>query len=1229
MKPNLVTGVRREGNMNRRNMFLQAAAVLAIVALPDQIARPANSMSAYDLAKVEGMEHFGGSTQARALLARNGFVVSDPFFRQLFEPYIKTQLPLFITTDSAWHTYHVLLEEGVKELEQIQSRRLAKFSRLLLDAANAQAARGEADFAELARYAEMGLAFQEVQVRESLAAAEKSRIETLRSGVGEVTWPIGFPLSAVNFRAASFYTQAPELADYFAARQWYASVVFRLRDARETRLALELAWLISSRAELSNLWHQLSVPFDVILAPTEDGDVSSYSEALRQVVGVDVSAAKITSRVAEAQQFLETRLPAPRINDQLLLPADYVRFGQVIKGFRLLPPRQLPCAVTFHHTTDPAIPKRMFPSGLDFLVASPTLRSPAAIRALELRSGKEVAAAAQKFNCEPFPDSLHGEAMKLLATLQKPPPAQAPPAMRTAAWADSQLWTQLGAWAEQRHTWALHTKISVSYAGMTDTPAGLVAPYPEFFASLGALTRKTAEALERAGLVEPFSVQAAGAEMLAQIKLRRQFHEVSRQARVREEDLMKEWSRVTQFERFFNSYCESRLKESRSSDAIRKAMDILLDELEALARRAADTGQANGTETETLRIFTTSRDRITQLLTEFAPVCERLAVLARKSGAGEQLTQDDEHWISAYGATLARFHFYEGNSYLVPRDDFPMVTRIFSSPVAQSVLYAGLGRPQALYVVIPAGGKQRLYQGAVMTYREFNRNASEPLDDESWRKLVFAGLTPPPPAFTRSFYAEADAKELLALIRREVSRKPKQGIEGDEDYEQSRQAEQAVELLHTRASRAELGDLFALVRKVARTHEDLGETLTRTIARLATPADLPELFALLPETARDQSRYQDGLVADVAEIIAALPWEPHQAQLVRWLEHPKPDVSSAALSILASRPEAIDVPTLVAGFDRQPPQTRRLYCRLFGKVVENAGAKKSLLRAARDTADGVRWQAVSAIYAAKWNDPTSIAALVARLDDTNWIVAAGAAYALGKLGAVEAAPALLGKFEAFRQLPPLPDEEWTRQISAASTAGMQESLRRNNPDQIPAHFLPLNSRQNRQRGELFSIFQPKEFRIRLWLDFAFEPVAIGALGELNHQPAVTVLLKELGGDYHTAAVEALRKLDPNRLEQTLFDLALDRRADGARRGLALNAICDSGGQARVHELLPLLDETAVIMPLREGADWRLCDHAAVVMSKLLEWEPGGQIVAQQTWRDDLIQKLREWAKSQP
>ena len=124
------------------------------------------------------MNCFGGSAEAQQLLAKQGFVVAAPEFSQLFQAYIQSPLPVFITPDSAWHTYHVVLEDGVKEMERAQGRRLAEFSRRLIKVAQQQAI-NEPQFEAIAAYAAVGLAFQDGDFREGVAADQKRVVQEL------------------------------------------------------------------------------------------------------------------------------------------------------------------------------------------------------------------------------------------------------------------------------------------------------------------------------------------------------------------------------------------------------------------------------------------------------------------------------------------------------------------------------------------------------------------------------------------------------------------------------------------------------------------------------------------------------------------------------------------------------------------------------------------------------------------------------------------------------------------------------------------------------------------------------------------------------------------------------------------------------------------------------------------------------------------------------------------
>ena len=481
------------------------------------------------------------------------------------------------------------------------------------------------------------------------------------------------------------------MADYFTARQWYATVVFRLNHARETQAAVALATLIAGDAELSGLWQQLSDPFDRLLARAEDGAIPQYAAVAGAVAGTN-PAALSAKQLAAIQDQLAERLPLPRVNDQLLQPEEYAQFGKLTRGFRLLPPRQLPCAVCFQQTTDPDIPDRWQPSGLDYFAAAPELRSPAALRAVQSQFGKDrrpdragAVRAALGFAIR--------EAMRLLARLQnrgrrKSRPPCAPPRGMTGNCGRNSP-------AEQRHTWALHTKLNVLYLGLTDPPTGMVTPYPEFFAGLAKLARATATALDQAGLDPVFDARTAAASLREMLQL---FDSIISSRDERELEQVS--GKLEQLEQFTERYYE-RHKETWEKAEPQKMYQRMRRELKELAERGTKPGPLAPADQENLRLFFDCRQNAPQWLRDFAPVCDQLAVLAGKSLTGEPLTKDDAEWMANYGITLARFHFYYGNAYLEPRDDFPKVTRIFSNPLTDSMLYAGVARPQALYVIVP------------------------------------------------------------------------------------------------------------------------------------------------------------------------------------------------------------------------------------------------------------------------------------------------------------------------------------------------------------------------------------------------------------------------------------------------------------------------------------------------------------------------------------------------
>jgi len=1146
--------------------------LLASSAPAQQSVTDARAASGHDLGKVEGMKGFVGSEAARKLLTRNGFVVTGQQFKQIFAAYIGGALPKFITTDSAWHTYYVLLEEGVMQLEEDQAKRLREFSRKLVAAAEKRAKAGKPGFDDLADFASVGLALQDASFRKTLPKEQAGIVGALTSGSGLVTVPVGFPLMAERFRAKSFYTKSSALADYFAARQWYAVVDFRLRNDRETALAVKLAMLIHGNPELSGLWGQLSEPYDALLAKAEDGTVRVYAAAAIEVLGKGASVSGVEKVVPAIRKLLAARLSDPKVNDQLLTPAQYADFKTEIKGFRLLPPRRLPSAVCFQNTVDPKITGRMFPSGLDFLVACKTLRSPAAKRALEGRAGKGVAAAVARADSGRLPESLHGEALKLLAVLQKPAPKQAPTPLRTRAWADKQLWTQLGAWAEQRHTWALHTKLTIHYLGMAREPAGMVSPYPEFFEGLGRLSQATARVLDKVGVGKSFDAQAAAKDLLAHIKIYRRLRQAMKKGGLRSAHQRKQLQAdAAKVDRLFTFLLEY---TSQLGTAIRDepGAEVVLKKVEKLAGKCATSGKVSKDDTTVLKLFARSSGEVSVLLGEFAALCDRLARIARRQLAGKDLAEEDEGVIKGYGVALAKFHFYGGNSWLTPRDDFPIITPIFISPPGNKseILYAGLARPHALYVIAKAGGKLRLFRGAVMSYREFRRSMHQPLDDESWKALVKAGPVPPPSVFTRSFLAGMTAREVIEILRSGKTYSDIDNVAGRDITK-------------------------AMIGLIDKGKHPRTSWLIEHLCRRCTDEDAGDLVALMAKVPKD------GGFAELALTLAEMPWKPHRARLMKMLHDRIPKRADAAAYILSRKPGDIDAAELVKRFDKQTVRTKRLYCFLFGCVPKaGEGVKKALLGALRHPDDGLRWQAADAIARGGLKDRDIIAALVRLIEDTNEFVASAAVRALADLKADKAAPAMLARLKKGVR---------PRNITSSVSHRQTEAI----------------TGATRYGGSVALMVLRQRLGIAAGLPSLGEAL-VEALGVLGHKPATKQLEAMFAGNYAPEAIEALRAIDPKHHVDRLVTLALNKKADILGREEALEKLREVRSTGVATRLLPLLEETTAFSGSYNDKQWRVCDQAAQTIASLLDWKDNLSKFSEIQERKKLIAKIRQWAK---
>ena len=74
--------------------------------------------------------------------------------------------------------------------------------------------------------------------------------------------------------------------------------------------------------------------------------------------------------------------------------------------------------------------------------------------------------------------------------------------MKTKAWGQKQLQTQLASWSQLRHNSVLYVKQSYSDGMLCEYPKGYVEPYPEVYRQLGEFAEAMQKCVEQSHLPE-------------------------------------------------------------------------------------------------------------------------------------------------------------------------------------------------------------------------------------------------------------------------------------------------------------------------------------------------------------------------------------------------------------------------------------------------------------------------------------------------------------------------------------------------------------------------------------------------------------------------------------------------------------------------------------------------------------------------------------------------------
>ncbi len=663
---------------------------------------------------------FALSAAQRERLAQDGFVVSPGAEKEFFTVYEKARyanVPIFVTSDSLLHVYHLLFDKVLRTAE------VHYFIPLLRDLNAALLLRAEdeyeilqgTDWEDAARrtVAFVGVASRlldaNVQVPDYAAELVEAELALIEEAAGIQPSPLfpglEFGEDYTQYIPRGHYTRSEDLKAYFKSMMWYGRMTFRLTTSdpevgrAETRAALLLVHALRT-ADLAYLpaveaWADLYNPTVFFVGRSDDLTVLQYGQVMDQVYGPHVTVATLADE-AQLDRFLEeaAKLPPPRILGMVIMDTDDVE--ETTKGLRFMGQRFVPDAYIFrqliYRNVGTPEHRRGLPKGLDLLAAMGSERAYQLLDEMGEAAYENYPQQMAKvqdwvsgLSVEEWTETLYNSWLYSFQPLLEVPGAGYPAFMQTPTWVDKQLHTVLGSWAELKHDTILYAKQVYAEMGAGPMPPepvpprGYVEPVPLFYARLAALTAMTRQGLSSRELLHPqdgYSLQ-----------------------------------RLEELARAFQIMAEKELRGEPLTEEEYTAIRFYGGELEHLTMAAADNPEA-------------------------------------EQGGYPSMDEEPQAAVIADVAT----------------DPYPSD---FPSPV---VLEEGVGRVDEIHVVVPVVGSDgtiflQVAKGGVFSYYEFPWPADDRLTDEKWRQMLDEGQAPARPDWIDSFFVpEGESSDLTLAV---------------------------------------------------------------------------------------------------------------------------------------------------------------------------------------------------------------------------------------------------------------------------------------------------------------------------------------------------------------------------------------------------------------------------------------------------------------------------------
>lgn len=498
------------------------------------------------------------TNESRDLLYKNGFVVIESraagnIFE--FEPVRVNEtykdlkvadVPIFITSDSLLHLYHIQFDETLKRIEEKEffddlwkldkalfEVSIEDYNRLVGDNAPEEiteaARRNVAYFAvalsllqpkpeqteqswedpervisfdpqDIKQYSFEVPSFVKVDVE-----AELRLIEAQKRGASPV---FKYDEDYSQYIPRGHYRSSEKMKNYFKAVMWHGRISMLLQpdmiiaedSEKEARIQTMQALLISDQLDrdknLQAKWDRIYEVTAFYVGYSDDLGPYEYVNAMDTVFGNDKERTNFDSEKLTALKSELERYESPKIYGGIgeIIPAGSETESKTLeaaKGFRFMGQR---------FTPDSYILQKLNPSALNIMSLLGSERAKEHLKIQGISENEEYKKAHKSlenefraFDEDEWNKNLYWAQLYALKPLLVSYPEGYPTFMQTKAWEDKQLNTALASWTELKHDTILYAK-QTYFMGIPRIPEekpvqGYVEPVPEFYARMLALTK--------------------------------------------------------------------------------------------------------------------------------------------------------------------------------------------------------------------------------------------------------------------------------------------------------------------------------------------------------------------------------------------------------------------------------------------------------------------------------------------------------------------------------------------------------------------------------------------------------------------------------------------------------------------------------------------------------------------------------------------------------------------